>query len=84
VTYRDFQQSRCGLVLKSSFAAVRTFGEAEMAESTRRVIVIARNGSTTVISRRQAWVCGIGLLLAAWRGCATVPRCRDELVQLLW
>jgi hypothetical protein len=53
------------LVLKSSFAAVRTFGEADMAESTWRVIVITRYGRTTVISRWQAWVCGIGLLLAA-------------------
>ena len=37
-----------------------------MAESTRRVIVVTCHDRTAVISRWQAWVCGIGLLLAAW------------------
>ena len=37
-----------------------------MAEAARRVIVITRNGKTTIISGWRAWVFGAGVLLGAW------------------
>jgi hypothetical protein len=37
-----------------------------MAEAARRVIVITRNGKTTVIRGWRAWVFGAGVLLGAW------------------
>jgi len=33
---------------------------------TRRVIVITRNGQTTVVSGWRAWLLGIGTMLLAW------------------
>jgi hypothetical protein len=37
-----------------------------MAPTTRRVIVLTRNGQTTVITGWRAWLLGIGGMLAAW------------------
>jgi hypothetical protein len=43
-----------------------------MAEATRRVIVITRNGKTTVISGWRAWVLGAAILLGAWCALALI------------
>jgi hypothetical protein len=43
-----------------------------MTEASRRVIVITRNGKTTVISGWRAWVLGAGVLLGAWCALALI------------
>jgi hypothetical protein len=43
-----------------------------MAEATRRVIVITRNGRTTVIRGWRAWVLGGTLLLTTWCALALI------------
>jgi hypothetical protein len=48
--------------------APRTLREAELAETTRGVIGITRNGKTTVIRGPLPWVCGIG----AWSALALI------------
>jgi hypothetical protein len=63
---------------------VRTLEEAEMAEATRRVIVITRNGRTTDIGRPM--VALVDWLLEAGhqgRVSATVPRCRARAIALV-
>ncbi len=46
--------------------------EGEMAEAARRVIVITRNGKTTVMSGWRAWVLGAAILLGAWCALALI------------
>lgn len=38
----------------------------------KHLIVITRNGKTTVVNGWRAWVMGLGVLLAAWCGLALI------------